>query len=47
MAAAYQSLRIEKADGVAEVVLLGPGKGNAMGPEFWQEMPPSMILRRR
>jgi len=39
MAAAYQSLRIEKADGIAEVVLIGPGKGNAVGPDFWREMP--------
>jgi enoyl-CoA hydratase len=39
MTAAYQSLRIEKADGVAEVVLIGPGKGNALGPDFWREMP--------
>jgi enoyl-CoA hydratase len=43
MAEAYQSLRIEKADGIAEVVLIGPGKGNAMGPDFWQEMP--QVLR--
>jgi enoyl-CoA hydratase len=26
-------------DGVVEVTLLGPGKGNAMGPNFWAEMP--------
>lgn len=39
MAEAYQSLRIEKSDGIAEVVLIGPGKGNAMGPDFWREMP--------
>ena len=37
--AAYQSLRIEQADGIAEVVLTGPGKGNALGPDFWREMP--------
>src|SRR5258706_5060386 len=24
---------------VAEVVLVGPGKGNAMGPDFWNEVP--------
>ena len=24
---------------VAEVVLVGPGKGNAMGPDFWRELP--------
>ncbi|MBJ6759424.1 crotonase/enoyl-CoA hydratase family protein [Myxococcaceae bacterium JPH2] len=35
----FQSLRIEQADGVAEVVLIGPSKGNALGPDFWREMP--------
>ncbi|WP_266364309.1 crotonase/enoyl-CoA hydratase family protein [Tellurirhabdus rosea] len=35
----YQSLRVETADGVATLTLLGPGKGNAMGPEFWDELP--------
>ncbi len=39
MTAEYQALRIEKVDGVAEVVLKGPGKGNAVGPDFWKEMP--------
>lgn len=27
------------ADAVAEVMLLGPGKGNAMGEAFWRELP--------
>lgn len=27
------------ADHVAEVTLLGPGKHNAMGPDFWRELP--------
>jgi enoyl-CoA hydratase len=35
----YKSLRVEKTDGVVEVTLIGPGKGNAMGPDFWREMP--------
>lgn len=35
----YTSLSVEKKDHVAEVTLLGPGKGNAMGPDFWREMP--------
>lgn len=35
----YQSLTWECTDAVAEVVLKGPGKGNAMGPDFWREMP--------
>jgi enoyl-CoA hydratase len=35
------SLRVERSDDgqVAEVVLLGPGRGNAMGPAFWAELP--------
>ncbi|XXF76682.1 crotonase/enoyl-CoA hydratase family protein [Myxococcaceae bacterium GXIMD 01537] len=37
--AEYQSLRVEQAEGIAEVVLTGPGKGNALGPDFWREMP--------
>lgn len=36
---AYRSLRVTIADDVAEVVLIGPGKGNAAGPDFWREMP--------
>src|SRR5262245_45062588 len=35
----YKSLRIGKNEGVVEVVLIGPGKGNAMGPDFWREVP--------
>jgi len=27
------------ADGVVEMTLLGPGKGNALGPDFWAEVP--------
>lgn len=33
------SLRVERSDHLAEVTLLGPGKGNAMGPDFWHELP--------
>ncbi|OLR94524.1 crotonase/enoyl-CoA hydratase family protein [Actinokineospora bangkokensis] len=33
------SLTVDTADHVAEVTLLGPGKGNAMGPDFWRELP--------
>jgi enoyl-CoA hydratase len=33
------ALRIERTEHVAEVVLVGPGKGNAMGPDFWREVP--------
>ena len=35
----YDSLTVDLADHVAEVVLRGPGKGNTMGPAFWREMP--------
>lgn len=38
----YQSLSLSRADGVMTVSLLGPGKGNAMGPEFWDELPQVM-----
>ncbi|MFD2574055.1 crotonase/enoyl-CoA hydratase family protein [Spirosoma soli] len=38
----YQSLSFEQANGVLTVSLLGPGKGNAMGPEFWDELPKAM-----
>ena len=35
----YEAMRIERADHVAELVLTGPGKGNAMGPAFFAELP--------
>lgn len=35
----YESVTIETKDHVAQVTLIGPGKGNAMGPAFWAEMP--------
>jgi enoyl-CoA hydratase len=39
MANSYESLSIEMKGNVAQVTLLGPGKGNAMGPAFWAELP--------
>jgi enoyl-CoA hydratase len=33
------ALQVEIVDHVAEVTLCGPGKGNAMGPDFWRECP--------
>lgn len=39
MADVYESVSIETKDRVAQVTLLGPGKGNAMGPAFWAELP--------
>ncbi len=35
----YESVTVETKDQVAQVTLIGPGKGNAMGPAFWSEMP--------
>jgi enoyl-CoA hydratase len=35
----YESVAVEVKDHVARVTLVGPGKGNAMGPAFWAEMP--------
>jgi enoyl-CoA hydratase len=35
-----RSLRIDRNNSdIAELVLLGPGRGNAMGPDFWRELP--------
>lgn len=42
MEATYKSLRIERSESVAELVLTGPGKGNALGPDFWREMPEAL-----
>jgi enoyl-CoA hydratase len=39
MGDAYESVTVDIADHVARVTLIGPGKGNAMGPAFWSEMP--------
>ncbi len=33
------SLFVEKSDHVAEVAIRTPGKGNALGPDFWRELP--------
>ena len=35
----YESLRVERAEGIADVCMIGPGKGNAMGPAFFRELP--------
>lgn len=39
MGETYESVTVETKDQVAQVTLIGPGKGNAMGPAFWSEMP--------
>ncbi|KQU56527.1 enoyl-CoA hydratase [Rhodococcus sp. Leaf278] len=33
----WKAFSVEIADHIAQVTLLGPGKGNAMGPDFWTE----------
>ncbi|HEX7427061.1 MAG TPA: crotonase/enoyl-CoA hydratase family protein [Mycobacterium sp.] len=35
----YDSVTVDIDGHVAQVTLVGPGKGNAMGPAFWAEMP--------
>lgn len=39
MAQTSESVTVEIKDHVAQVTLIGPGKGNAMGPAFWAELP--------
>lgn len=39
MSSSYESVTVDIADHVAQVTLIGPGKGNAMGPAFWAELP--------
>ncbi|WP_029116243.1 crotonase/enoyl-CoA hydratase family protein [Mycobacterium sp. URHB0044] len=39
MGETYESLAVDVDGHVAQVTLLGPGKGNAMGPAFWTELP--------
>lgn len=39
MSSESKAIRLDQREGVAEVILMGPGKGNAMGPDFWREMP--------
>ncbi|WP_020501320.1 crotonase/enoyl-CoA hydratase family protein [Sciscionella marina] len=35
----FKALSVQLDGHVATVTLLGPGKGNAMGPDFWRELP--------
>ncbi len=35
----YKSLIVNRADDIVEIAITGPGKGNAMGPDFWREIP--------
>ncbi|MGY2063766.1 enoyl-CoA hydratase-related protein, partial [Nocardia gipuzkoensis] len=35
----WKAFTVETGDRVATVTLTGPGKGNAMGPDFWRELP--------
>ncbi|GED98098.1 crotonase/enoyl-CoA hydratase family protein [Gordonia crocea] len=36
----WKAFDVSVDDGIAEVTLIGPGKGNAMGPDFWSELLP-------
>jgi enoyl-CoA hydratase len=36
---AFKSVKIECSGHVGTVIILGPGPGNAMGPDFWAEFP--------
>lgn len=35
----HVSLRVDRVGPVAQVTLVGHGKENAMGPDFWRELP--------
>ncbi|MEV6274397.1 crotonase/enoyl-CoA hydratase family protein [Nocardia sp. NPDC051832] len=35
----WKAFTVETKDHVAQVTLTGPSKGNAMGPDFWRELP--------
>lgn len=36
---AFSAFEVAVSDGIATVTVTGPGKGNAMGPDFWRECP--------
>ncbi|GAC1417691.1 MAG: crotonase/enoyl-CoA hydratase family protein [Candidatus Velthaea sp.] len=38
----HTALRIERDAAIAHVVLAGPGKGNAMGPRTWTDLPAAL-----
>ena len=38
--AEYQAFEITVSDHIAEVTMIGPGRGNAMGPDCWKELRP-------
>jgi enoyl-CoA hydratase len=40
--AARPSLRVERDEHVAHLILTGPGKGNAMGPHTWDDIPAAL-----
>ncbi len=35
----WKAFTVDHRDQIAQVTLTGPGKGNAMGPDFWRELP--------
>ncbi len=36
----WKAFDVDVTESIAEVTLIGPGKGNAMGPDFWSELVP-------
>ncbi|GAA3039478.1 crotonase/enoyl-CoA hydratase family protein [Gordonia defluvii] len=36
----WKAFDVAVADDIAQVTLIGPGRGNAMGPDFWSELVP-------
>ncbi|UZJ24434.1 crotonase/enoyl-CoA hydratase family protein [Rhodococcus antarcticus] len=39
MTETHASMTVDRTGAVAQVTVTGPGKGNAMGPDFWRELP--------
>lgn len=39
MSTELRALEVRKENHIAEVTLIGPSKGNAMGPDLWRELP--------
>ena len=39
MTETHVSMTVQRTGAVAQVTVTGPGKGNAMGPDFWRELP--------
>lgn len=44
MSEPYESMTVEISHHIAQVTLTGPGRGNAMGPAFWAELPQAYAM---